>query len=299
MRMITLGASLIELGADATIAARDLPDSLRDLAARRGLRIVTRRAEQSDPSLAGEISTREHSAIVIDGYDVDPRAFDELMSRGERVVVIDDNAGHAGVPCSMIVNPNLHASPEMYASSPADPVLLLGTEYALIRPEIRAAHVPPIRDRSGVMLSLGGTDVLDRRTEIEHHLRQIRPWTVTTAMGLIGTATTSAEEMAKALASSRVGLIAVGTTTWEAMCLGLPIVGAVVADNQVRVARSLQDAGLASSFDLRVERDLSALTATLSELHDSPDVLEERSTRGRSLVDGFGADRVAFAVLDR
>ena len=299
MRMITLGASLIELGADSTIAARDLPDSLRDLATRRGLRLVTRRAEQSDPSLADEIPTREHSAIVIDGYDVDSRVFEELMSRGERVVVIDDNGDHSAVPCSMIVNPNLHASPEMYANNPLDPVLLLGTTYALIRPEIKAAHVPPMRERSGVMLSLGGTDVLGRRAEIEQHLRRHRPWTVTTAMGLIGTATTSADEMARALASSRVGLIAVGTTTWEALCLGLPIVGVVVADNQVRVAHSLQAVGLATSFDLRIERDHSSLTAALSALHDSPDVLEERSVRGRSLVDGFGADRVALAVLDR
>ena len=299
MRMITLGASLIELGADATMAAHDLPESLRDLAARRGLRLVTRRSEQSDPSLAGEIQTREHSAIVIDGYDVDPRAFDELTARGERVVVIDDNGDHAGVPCSMIVNPNLHASPKMYADNRLDPVLLLGTTYALIRPEIRVAHVPPIRERSGVLLSLGGTDVLGRRAEIEQHLRRHRPWAVTTAMGLIGTATTSADEMARALASSRVGLIAVGTTTWEALCLGLPIVGLVVADNQVRVAQSLQAVGLATSFDLRVESDLSSLTAALSTLHDSPDMLEERSVRGRSLVDGFGADRVALAVLDR
>ena len=299
MRMITLGASLIELGADATIAAHDLPESLRDLATRRGLRLVTRRSEQSDPSLAGEIQTGKHSAVVVDGYDVDPRVFGELISRGERVVVIDDNGDHAGVPCSMIVNPNMHASPEMYADNRLDPVLLLGTSYALIRPEIRAAHVPPMRGRSGVMLSLGGTDVLGRRAEIEDHLRRHRPWTVTTAMGLLGPATTSADEMATALASARVGLIAVGTTTWESMCLGLPIVGVVVADNQVRVARSLSEVGLANSFDLRVKQNLSAITAELSHLHDSPDVLNKRSERGRSLVDGLGADRVARAVLDR
>lgn len=299
MRMITLGASLIELGADATIAARDLPDSLRDLAARRGLRLVTRRAKQSDPSLASEIPTREHSAIVIDGYEFDPRVFDELTARDERVVVIDDNGDHAAVMCSMIVNPNLHASPEMYANNPLDPVLLLGTSYALIRPEIRAAHVPPMRERSGVMLSLGGTDVLGRRAEIEQYLRRNRPWTVTTAMGLIGTATTSADEMAGALASSRVGLIAVGTTTWEALCLGLPIVGLVVADNQVLIGSSLAASGLAETFDLRHEHGLQELAEAVSNLYDSPDLLRERSINGLALVDGLGAERVAGAVLGR
>lgn len=299
MRMITLGVSLRHLGAEVTIAAHDLPESLRELATRRGLSLTARRGEQTDPSLADEIHTHRHSAVVIDGYEFDPRVFDELSTRGERVVVIDDNGDHAGVSCSMIVNPNLHASPGMYAANTWSPALLLGADYALIRPEIRAADVPPMRDRAGVMLSLGGTDVLGRRAEIEHHLRHHRPWTLTTAMGLIGPTTTSADAMVAALASSRVGLIAVGTTTWEALCLGLPIVGVVVADNQVLVARSLSEAGLAISFDLRMERDLSAITAALDDLHDSPDVLEERSARGRTLVDGLGADRVALAVLDR
>lgn len=293
MRMITLGAAVRELGADVTLSAHELPDALSTLSALRGLRTSVRSAPQDSSELAVEIPQAAYDAIVFDGYDFDHQVFRELTERGDRPVIVDDNGDHADAPCVAILNPNLHAAAQMYNSNPTRPALLLGAEYALIRPEVRETVVPSMKERSGVLLSLGGTDVLGRRDEIEERLQRHRAWVVTSAKGLIGASTTSAPEMARAMARARVGLIAFGTTTWEALCLGLPIVGVIVADNQVRVAESLASAGLAPSFDLRSISDLTELVTELSELHDSEWLLAERSERGRSLIDGRGANRVA------
>ncbi len=298
MRMITLGACLRGLGADVTLLAHDLPDALRDLAVLRGLRTSVRRSPQESSELADEIPQATYVAIIFDGYDFDHQVFRKLLDRGDQAVIIDDNGEHAEAPCTTIVNPNLHASAEMYVSNPGRPLILLGTQYALIRPEVREMVVPASTHRSGVVLSLGGTDVLGRRDEIEERLRRHRAWAVTSAKGLIGVSTTSAPEMARAMAQARVGLIAFGTTTWEALCLGLPIVGVVVADNQLRVAASLASAGLATSFDLRDTSDLTALVTELSELYDSEGALAKRSEHGRSLIDGKGAHRVARFLCD-
>jgi len=298
MRMITLGSSLRALGAHVTLSAHELPNALRDLATLRGLGTSVRSSTQESSELAAEIPQATYEAIVFDGYGFDHQVFRELSERGDRLVIVDDNGDHADAPCVAILNPNLHGSAEMYDSNPTRPALLLGARYALIRPEVKETVVPAMNDRSGVMLSLGGTDVLGRRDEIEARLQHHRSWEVTAAKGLIGASTTSAPEMARAMARARVGLIAFGTTTWEALCLGLPIVGVIVADNQLRVAESLASAGLAPSFDLRSITDLTELVTELSELHDSEWLLAERSEHGRSLVDGKGADRVARFLCD-
>ena len=298
MRMITLGSSLADAGATVDLSAHELPTTLAELVEQRGISVIPRHAPQASLRVTAEIPHSAYRAIVFDGYGFDHLVFEELSGRGEHVVVIDDNGDHAGAPCHVIVNTNLHASADMYSSNACQPALLLGTEYALIRSEIRTVGAPPIRERNGVLLSLGGTDVLGRRDEVEQHLRRHRSWTVKSAMGVIGQAASSVAEMAQALASSRVGLIAAGTTTWEALCVGLPIVGVVVADNQLLVARSLSEAGLATSFDLRSNVSLGVISNELSHLHDSESVLRERSERGRSLVDGRGADRLARILLE-
>ena len=103
-------------------------------------------------------------------------------------------------------------------------------------------------------------------------------------------------EMAEEMSHSQIGVIACGTTTWEALCLGLPLVGVVVADNQIQVARSLQENNLGDSIDCRNEVDIkSILNATTALLKNSLRS-EEISERARALVDGRGAQRVAAAI---
>lgn len=297
MRMITLGESLQDLGAEVTLFAHDLPDLMRELATGRGLLVKPRTSQQKSREVAREIPRLVNQAIVFDGYDFDSEVFAELFERGERMVLLDDNGDHAAAHCSVILNPNLHASEGMYVSNQTQPVLLLGTNYALIRKEIRETASVPLADRSGVVLSLGGTDVLGKRRIIERHLQESRSWQVKSAKGLIGTLTTSSDEMATALACSKAGLIAVGTTTWEALCVGLPIVGVVVADNQVLIADSLHNAGLATSFDIRNCTDFGPMIATLAELYDSSELLSMRAQLGKSYVDGQGAARTAAVIL--
>lgn len=297
MRMITLGSSLAGAGTSVVLCAHELPKPLAELAKLRGIRPVYRQAPQHSRQLSAEIPELTYRTIVFDGYDFDPVVFEELSSRGEFTVVIDDNGDHANVPCDAIVNANFHASVEMYSSNIFKPALLLGTEFALIRPEIQSVEVPSIRDRAGVFLSLGGTDVLGRRDEIERHLRSVRPWLVRSALGVMGKSTTPATEMARLLAESKVGVVALGTTTWEALFLGLPIVGVVVADNQVLLAQSLSTAGLATTFDLRTILNLGDISQELSMLHDSPSLLKQRSEHGRNVVDGQGAERLRRILM--
>jgi spore coat polysaccharide biosynthesis predicted glycosyltransferase SpsG len=85
-----------------------------------------------------------------------------------------------------------------------------------------------------------------------------------------------------------------GTTTYELLALGTPIVSVPVVDNQRPIANALRDRGLAAV----VERcdDASPLRMAIETYVNDPDIRRERRSRGRRLIDGRGTERVADVV---
>lgn len=80
-----------------------------------------------------------------------------------------------------------------------------------------------------------------------------------------------------------------GLSSYEAACAGLPEVLVVVADNQERVARGLVGAGAATAVDARDALDGAQVGAAIDAA--------PRDGRGPALVDGYGAHRLAEALL--
>jgi spore coat polysaccharide biosynthesis predicted glycosyltransferase SpsG len=294
--MITLGTSLQERGFEVTMSANELIAGLGSLAASHGLKIAHRLSQQADPLLFLSIPTRRYKVVVLDGYDFSPRTCEELVGRGERVVIIDDNGVFSESACHLIVNQNLHADQIDYRSNRYRPIKLLGPEFALIRKEISRNSSLPVPKRSGVFVSQGGTDVLSLRDEVEALLQNFRKWPVVSAKGFSSETSTLTTDIGPILARSRVGLLALGTTIWEALHLGLPFVGTIVADNQERAATALESAGLTKSFDFRDTSEIRKSVEYVADLYDSEVRLCELSDRGKSIVDGRGADRVADFV---
>jgi spore coat polysaccharide biosynthesis predicted glycosyltransferase SpsG len=99
--------------------------------------------------------------------------------------------------------------------------------------------------------------------------------------------------MALAMAHARVGVIACGTTTWEALCLSLPFVGLVTADNQVGVGNSLDKHGIAQIVDCRSYTNMNLILKNIQQ------ILERDSTNSETLnplIDGGGALRSAEQI---
>jgi spore coat polysaccharide biosynthesis predicted glycosyltransferase SpsG len=83
---------------------------------------------------------------------------------------------------------------------------------------------------------------------------------------------------------------AAGTTAVQAACVGTPAVVTAAVPNQVAQAAALQAAGCA------VVADPHDLATQCLSLLDDPARREAMAVRGRRLVDGNGAGRVATAV---
>ena len=96
--------------------------------------------------------------------------------------------------------------------------------------------------------------------------------------------------LADALAGATVYAGAAGTTAVQAACVGIPAAITALVPNQVGQAAALADGGCA------VVTDAHGLARACLELLDDPARSEQMAVRGRALVDGRGAARVAEAI---
>jgi spore coat polysaccharide biosynthesis predicted glycosyltransferase SpsG len=300
MRCITLGISLQKVGFKVELVCFEIPEALSERAESFGLQVMKRNTHQAEIAIAAEVIelTNPGDLVVFDGYYFDQQAIAEVHRSKRFVVVIDDNGDLAECTASLILNQNLHANEEMYRSNTSDPKLLLGCDWALIRPEIVAARESQnLQGRRGIFIAMGGTDPLGITPEISSRLIKQTGLKVVAAGGFLGQSSLNPTEMAEEMAHSQIGVIACGTTTWEALCLGLPLVGVVVADNQIQVAQSLQENKLGDFIDCRNEVDVASILKATTVLLQDKLRSEEISLRARALVDGKGAQRVALEIF--
>ena len=98
------------------------------------------------------------------------------------------------------------------------------------------------------------------------------------------------------MARADLAIGAAGTTTWERMCAGLPTLVISVAPNQEPAATALAQQGLINYLGTAADVSAERIAAAVGEALDNPALLNEQSRRGRLLVDGLGALRVAEAL---
>ena len=300
MRMLTLASALQNEGCEVSILTGDLPDALARRASDSGVRIARRRAPIDSPDLVAEILAYESTAVAIDSYAIPSSTITELASRIP-IVLVDDNGEHADATAAVLLNQNLHADTIQYGSDFDRSIRLLGPEYALLRDEVVSLrYIPRDRDARTVLVAIGGTDPLGLGPPIVQALKSLQEIEVVHAHGLAGDSPFTPERMAKALATATVGVIACGTTTWEAACLGLPFVGVVTTDNQSIVGDSLANNGLAPVVDTRVHRTVDGtvdtVIACVSSLLVNHAHRASTTERLAAAVDGLGALRAARTI---
>ncbi len=97
----------------------------------------------------------------------------------------------------------------------------------------------------------------------------------------------------EALRRADLVVSAAGSSLLEALAVGVPAVGLVVAENQRRKATSLAAAGATHLVD---PCDRAAVAETVRRLDGAPAERAELSRRGQEAIDGYGALRVAFLL---
>ena len=294
MRQITLGVALKSLGLNPVLFCFSVPDGLVARAQEFGISVLRREHPCDSPELGSEILLTDCAIAVFDGYKFTQEAIGNVFNHNVRVALIDDNGDMANFPCHLILNQNLHADATMYANNKSSPILLLGLSWVLIRPEVVAQiNTATTFEKSGILLSIGGMDHLGITRALSDALKQATTEDVIATTGLGVSSTLSPLDMAIAMTRVKIGVFACGTTTWEAVCVGLPFVGIVTANNQVGIGESLIKQGIAQTVDCRSHIDITKILDEIQQLL-TRDIVNSR--KSAFLIDGGGARRSAEQI---
>ena len=259
---------------------------------------------------------RPCEVVVLDHYERD-QTYDRACRRLASCVMVIEDRPEAHHDCDILVNPSVDGGVRPPDGGMQD--ALLGPRHALLRPAFRAARGRAERSREpGSLLLLGG--YTDRRNATGQLFDALdgAPG-VETIHVVLGAANVHRERvqdrlrravspthlhvdpphLADLMGRATLAVTAAGSTCWELACLGVPMVTVVTADNQIAVERTLRDAGASASagavddaLDVRLRETVATLLAD--------DAGRRRmASRGRALVDGRGAARVARAIQAR
>jgi UDP-2,4-diacetamido-2,4,6-trideoxy-beta-L-altropyranose hydrolase len=251
--------------------------------------------------------------VVLDGYHFDSSYQQGVRTAGRRLLVIDDLAHLAHYHADVLLNQNINAERLAYRHD-ADTVLLLGTPYALLRPEFSVSHdrrrdMPAVA--RNVLVTMGGADPdnvtlkviqamahpalqnLDVRVVVgpaNPHLNSLRE----ELEGSVGNVQLLSHitDMADLMAWADVAISAGGSTCWELACVELPGVVLVLADNQKEIAHVLAEYEAAISLGDASQLDVRDIADTVLRLIHDYSLRSSMSEVGRVLVDGKGASRV-------
>jgi UDP-2,4-diacetamido-2,4,6-trideoxy-beta-L-altropyranose hydrolase len=252
--------------------------------------------------------------IVADHYELARRWERKIHPYCQRLLVIDDLADRAH-ECDMLIDQNLGRFPIDYTTLVApDCELLVGPQYALLRPEF-AANRPQSLGRRGLrglehlLIAMGGMDA-DNITglilaALQHFttipalkisvvLGRQAPWLQQVraqAADLLWPTEVFQEvkDMSALMSECDLAVGGAGGTAYERCCLGLPSVLVILAENQRAGAMALARANAAVL--LGEPSQLANLVKTITQI-GSRQCLFEMSTAASAITDGLGAGRI-------
>ncbi|KFF49701.1 hypothetical protein GY26_05850 [Gammaproteobacteria bacterium MFB021] len=260
--------------------------------------------------------------LVVDHYALDAPWELAVRPSGTRLLVIDDLADREHI-ADLLLDQNLGRLAEDYAELvPANCRLMIGPDYALLRPEFAEWRRPSLERRatrqglSQLLISLGGVDKDNVTAEVLQALRDIelpRTCRITVVMGATAPwieavkrvadtleqpteVVTNVSDMARRMVEADLAIGAAGSTSWERCCLGLPTLMLVLAENQRAAAKAMENEGVAIAFGT-----VLALVDMLADLFRN-DAAAYRKIANMSqcagrLTDGRGAQLVAINML--
>jgi UDP-2,4-diacetamido-2,4,6-trideoxy-beta-L-altropyranose hydrolase len=272
---------------------------------------VLRSPWPADPAGArASLAELAPDVIVVDSYTATPEFLDSLRAMAP-VVAVDDMADRL-LPVDVVVNGGAGAETLAYHRQ-AGTTYLLGPQYALLDPAFAATPGRGPADRARrVLVCLGGGRQVDVGvTALAAVDRALRGCVVDVTVGASGTTGWELDGAAREMRNlvvihrDRFGLrqlmlradLAVsgaGVTLLELAATATPAVAIALADNQLPNFEAFAKAGVALGAGAAGDPDLGgAIEMGVTRLASDGALRVAMGARGRALVDGQGASRVA------
>ncbi len=263
--------------------------------------------------------------IIIDHYALDISWEKRIQSYCQKVMVIDDLADRHHI-CDTLLDQNLGRLTSDYSSYISSTcTLLVGPDYALLRPEFSELREFSLSYRKqpklkSLLITMGGVDEHNATGEVLEALKIIElpsdivitvvmgaaaPWLADVQraakhMPFSTKVVVNVSDMAQRMAVSDLAIGAAGSTSWERCCLGLPTLMAVLADNQIEIGNALHARGAAILVGRPKTSDfVGNIVRTISAVIDSPEILKAISSASANITDGSGCKSVVSQLIGR
>jgi len=323
MRMIALGQCWKRKAGDVLFVTNCENRRLLDRLADEGfgvLRIAFPYPAKLDLELTLDATRRDPNCwCVVDGYHFDEIYFSAIKSGGSKLMIVDDTASRTYFDSDAILNQNIGAERFPY-NAPSDTLLLLGTEYALLRDEFTAelSNKNVSAPAKRLLVTFGGSDPTDQTLKTVEAIStlSLRELSVKIVFGAENRGLAEAraaiaasgariemiaatDRMAELMSWADIAVSAAGSTCWEMAAIGLPAILITTAENQNGIARGLANAGFAIDLGWHMSVSVEAIATNIAALLDDEGARASMSAAGNSLIDGLGRDRVVRALLAR
>jgi len=292
-----------------------LPEPARAKPFLRGVDVeILRSLWPIDPAGArAMLTTMRPNSIVVDSYAASPDFLDVLRDVAP-LVAVDDMADRP-LPVDVVVNGGAGAETLPYDRRPGT-TYLLGPRYALLDPVFAVTPSRTVTKRvRRVLVCLGGSRQTDvALTTMAAVDRALSGCVVDVAVGASGTTGWELDGAAREMRNltvihrDRFGLrelmlradVAVsgsGVTLLELAATSTPMVAVALADNQRPNFEAFTKADVALGAGIAGDQDLGdAIETAVKRLAEDSALRAAMGARGRALVDGGGACRVASLI---
>lgn len=256
--------------------------------------------------------------LVVDHYGLDQHYEAQSRKRAKKIMVIDDLADRPH-NCDILLDQTFGRHRDDYKDLvPKHCAMLMGAEYALLRPEFAALRGQAREKRQHttraerLLVFLSGTDkdnitgkvltalqdqtgfsridvVIGMNSPHERNIASLAhnmrvPTTVHSGL--------EASELAQLMLDADCAIGAGGTTSWERCTLGLPTLMIEIAENQKTIATQLEKAGAIINLGWYEAVSSEKITKAFSDLQGDPSLLQSLSGKAFSICDGRGLNKV-------
>lgn len=323
MRCLALAQNWNQQCGNAVFAIGSIPELLSKRLNSEGISTTKIVSASGTPEDAAELiaTARELGVtrVAMDGYQFGAQYQQAIKDAGLKSLFIDDYGHAEWYFADLILNQNLYADEGMYSRRNKACQMLLGTRYALLRPEFLPwstwSRCIPVAARR-LLVTLGGSDSSNTTSKVIRSLHDLNVPDLDVRI-LLGPANRHHEAVREAvgqrperfqilaaeadmpgmMAWADLAISAAGSTCWELAFMGLPALTVELAENQRPIAKSLADAGISAAAGWHSNLDAGRLTETTARLVASAEERGEMSRRGRAIVDGHGARRVSQSLM--
>ena len=322
MRCLTLAQALKEKGADVKFICRKHKGNLIDKICSTGFHtfeLELTDEKEVDNKLAytswlgatqqkdvdeciNILKDKKTDWLIVDHYSLDEYWQKSLKPYYKKLMVIDDLADRQ-FDCDILLNQNLGSTKEQYKNRvPKSCELLLGCEYALLRPEFTKLRGQALEKRKktkeikNILISMGGGEnkiiydilkQLDSRFNVvvvlgKNFLFNKKVQTYVDGKNIKVIMET--DNMAELMFDADLAIGAGGSTSWERCCLGLPTIVFMIADNQREVVKNLEQLG-AVIVAGNLKEDLQLIMRDIN-------LWKRMSNKAQEICDGLGVHRI-------